>query len=828
MGTLLQDIRYGLRMLAKGPGFTVVAVLTLALGIGANTAVFSFLDRVLLRSLPVKKPHELVKVKFTLDGGGTDDSFNYPLYVSYRDESQVFSGLIAYWGDWVNLRIDDSMEQVMGMAVSGDYFSVLGVKPVLGRAFLAEEDQTPGAHPVTVISHGLWQRRFGGDPAVIGKTISLDDRPLTIVGVAPREFTGTFVGVGCAAYVPLGTWAYMKGFPLDNRGYTWLYLLGRLKPGVSREQAQANLRVLAEQISKAEPLNTHTEIIISDGSQGSNMWLHEGWWLPVALVQVTTALVLLVACANVANMLLARGMTRQKEIAIRRALGAGRGGIVRQLLVESSLLAMLSGACGVLLAHWLSMALRSALTVASVPNMPVGVDGRILVFGLLGSLGSVLVFGLAPALQVSRPNVMSMLKDGSEVITVLARRSNLRNLLVVGQVALSVIVLALGALCVRSLGKLRVADPGFDAARVLGVSVDFERGPVRDTDAGQFFADLRERVATFPGVQAVSLAASIPLSTRGRNKTGVEHIDNFQMPPEQEYLSLDYGLVSPGYFQTLGVPLLRGRDFSAQDGPDAPKVMIVNEVFAHRYWPNHDPIGKRVTFRGEVREVIGVVKAVKLHSIREAPIPLMFWPLVQPMKRTSTKQIKPVMLIRTAGDPQATVSLVRKELELAGLGPAACDVRTLTERAWDLVSTQRMMAGLLNGVGLMGLLFVGTGIFGVMAYEVSRRTREIGVRMALGAQRRNVLRLVLRKGAILTVVGLGLGIGLSSIPMWVLSRLLPEIRMWDEYFLYGVHMWDPLTYAGVALLVALIALAACWLPARRAARIDPMVALRYE
>jgi len=521
-------------------------------------------------------------------------------------------------------------------------------------------------------------------------------------------------------------------------------------------------------------------------------------------------------------------MTRQKEIAIRRALGADRGRIVRQLLVESLLLAMLSGTCGVLLAHWLSMGFRSTLMVARVLNTPVGVDGRILVFGVLGSLGSVLLFGLAPALEVSRPDVMSTLKGGSGIIFVLARRWNLRNLLVVVQIAFSVIVLAFGTLCVRSLGKLRVADPGFDADRVVGVSVDFERGPARGLDAGQFFADLTTRVATFPGVQRVALAANMPLSTRGHNKTGIRHIDDFPMPPEREYISTDFGLVSPGYFQTLGVLLLRGRDFSALDGPGAPKVMIVNEVFARHYWPNQDAIGRHVALYNEVREVIGVVKAAKLYSIQEAPVPMMFWPLAQPMEHPFMKDAKPVMLIRIADNPQAAISLVRKELESAGLGLAACDVRTLTERAWDLVSGQRMMAKLLNGVGLLGLLFVGAGIFAVMAYEVGRRTREIGIRMALGAQRRNVLRWVLRKGAGLTGIGLGLGIGLSFAPMWVLSRLLPEIRTWDAYFLYGVHVWDPLTYAGVALLVTLISLAACWLPARRAAKVDPMVALRYE
>ena len=829
MGTLWQDMRYGFRMVARNPGFTAVVVVTLAVGIGANTAIFSFLDRVLLRPLPVKKPHELVKVEFRVDDGGTDDAFNHPLYASYREETQVFSGLAAYGGDMVNLAVGDSAEQVMGMAVSDNYFSVLGVKPALGRTLLPREDQTPGAHAAAVISDAFWQRRFGGDPAAVGGTIVLDNYPLTVVGVMPPEFTGTVVGVGPAVYVPLGTWAYARGITLENSGYTWLTLLGRLQPGVSRPQAEAALRVLTEQIKSVQPTNTHTEVLLADGSGGTNIWVEEGWWWQLALLQTPAVLVLLVACANVANMLLARGMTRQKEIAIRRAMGARRSVIVRQLLVESMLLAVLSGACGALLAHWLSLGLRSALTVASALNMPVGVDGRILAFALLGSLCSVLFFGLAPALRLSRPQIMPTLKDSSGMVAVLARSWNLRNFLVITQIAVSVIVLALGTLCVRSLGRLRLADPGFDAARVLGVSMERERGSVPGISVAQLSADLKDRIAALPSVQAVSLAGSMPLASQGRNKTGVEHIDGFQKPADQEYISLDYAMVSPGHFQTLGIPLLRGREFSAEDGPGAPRVMIINELMAQRYWPNQNPVGKQVVCCfGDVREVVGVVQTVKLNSIREAPVPMMFWPLAQPMKGVPVGDTKPILLLRTAGDPKAVIPLVRKALDSLGVNPATCRISSLSERAWDLLATQRTIAGLLNVVGLVGLLFVGTGIFALMAFEVGRRTQEIGVRMALGAQWRDVLRLVLLKGAVLTVVGLAVGMGLSCVPMWVLSRLLPEIRMWDAYFLYGVHLWDPLTYAGVALLICLVALVACWLPARRAARIDPMAALRCE
>ena len=815
-------------MLRKSPGFTAAVVLTLALSIGANTAIFGFLDRILLRPLPVKKPHELVMMKFR-SGNYTGDSFVYPFYLDLRSQSdETFSGFMAYSLVIADLSTGDSVREVCGMAVSSDYFSVLGVKPAVGRGFLAGEDRAPGDYPVVVISHELWLRQFHGDPNVLGKTIRLNDYPLTVVGVAPSEFTGTCAGIGPAVYVPLSMWAYIKDISLEKRFYDWLHVLARLKPGVSPEQAQAALRVSAERIYAVRPTNSPTEIIVADGSRGTNIWTDESLWWPFALLQAVTALVLVVACANVANMLLARGTTRQKELAIRRAMGASRVGIVRQLLTESTLLAMLSGVCGVLLAHWLSVTLRSSLTIASATNIPIGVDGRIVIFALLGSLSSVLLFGLVPALQVSRSDPMTALKEGTGVITVLGGRWSLRNFLVIGQVAVSVIVLAFGVLCVRSLGKLRVVDPGFDPAKVIGVSIDFERGPAVGLDAQQFCADLKERISAYPGVQSVSLASQVPLSGGGRNKTSAKRIEDYQIPPDLEYVSWEYANVGPGYFQTLGVPVLQGRDFSLRDGPGAPKVMIVNDLLAQRYWPNQNPIGKRITFVNEVREVVGVVKATRLYSLAEEPVPLSYWPLAQPMESTFVSKSKPVLLIRTDGDPKVVISMVRKELDSAGLSPAVYDVRSVAEQAWDVLLGQRMIAGILNIVGSVGLLFVATGIFSMMAYEVGRRTREIGIRMALGAEWSDVRVLILRKGALLTFAGLGLGIGLSFVPLWFLGLLLPEIRMWDAYFLYGVHVWDPLTYVGVALLVAFVAVAACWLPARRAAKIDPMAALRYE
>jgi predicted permease len=794
--------------------------------------------------LPVEKPGELVKLEYQYQyqhgnhsGVGKDNKFTYPLYVSYRDQSQVFSGLTTYMpfnmSDLSNVRVGDSVERVASLAVSSNYFSVLGIQPVIGRFFLPEEEKGHGAQSVVVISHRLWRRLFACKPDVLGKTISLNNHMLTVIGVTPPEFAGTVATMNPGVYVTLGTLLQIDNFPWDDPGNFSLFCLGRLKPGVSRAQAEAKLLVLTEQINQVDSYRTaYMNFMVMDGSRGTNPVAHEDYyWLVVVLFQTPTMLILLVACANVANILLARGMMRQREIAIRRAMGANRADIIRQLLVESSLLALLSGICGVLLAHWLTLTLRSALPFIQQIGLPVGVDGRILCLTLLGSLGSVFLFGLVPAFQVSRPNVMSVLKDGAGTVTFFARRFSLRNILVVIQVAVSVIVLSFGVLCFLSLRALRVADPGYDHKRVLVVSFDVKDELPVNIDFRELFTHLQERVTSLPGVQTVSLVSGVPLTATGRTRTGTGYVEDFQMPADRDYIPWDYTTVGPGYFQTLGVPLLRGRDFSPQDGPGTSRVMIINELMAQRFWPGQNPIGKRVDVGGGPREVVGVVKAVKFRNIREKPEPLSFWPLGQQLD-TNGKPSQPTdkwdLLIRTQGDHQSLVSLLQGELESAGLTPATYKISTLAERASELHTGQRVITALLSVIGAVGLLFVATGITGVMAFEVSQRTREIGIRMALGAQWKDVLRLVLRKGAILTGIGLGLGLGLSCIPCYILTRLVPDFRFVDEYALYGVHMWDPLTYFCVILLVSFVMLAACYIPARRAAKIDPMEALRYE
>jgi predicted permease len=426
---------------------------------------------------------------------------------------------------------------------------------------------------------------------------------------------------------------------------------------------------------------------------------------------------------------------------------------------------------------------------------------------------------------------MTVLKDGAGAVTLFSRRFNMRNVLVVFQVAFSVIILSFGVLFLLSLRALRVADPGYDSKRVLAVSINLKDESFVNVDFRQLFTHLQERVTSLPGVKAASFASSVPLSGGWNNRTGITYIENFQIPADWDNISWKYTTVGPGYFQTLGVPLLRGRDFSSQDGPGSSRVMIINELMAQRFWPGQDPIGKRVKIGGGMREVVGVVKAVKFSTIREKPEPLSFWPLAQQLDKngmpsTSANNLK--LLIRTQSDQQSLVSFLQAELESAGLTAATYNVSTLAERGDDWSGIQRAITGFLSAIGLVGLLFVATGIAGVMAFEVSQRTREIGIRMALGAEWKDILQFVLRRGAILTGIGLVLGMGLSCIPLWILARLLPIVRLVDEYYLFGVHMWDPLTYICVALIVSVIMLAACWFPARRATKIDPMVALRHE
>lgn len=821
MSALANDIRYALRQMRKNPGFTAVVVLVVALAVGANTAIFNALDQIALRPLPVKKARELVSVQniSVWDGRSVVDGiFNYPTYEAYRDRTDVFSGLAAFSYDDMSLRVDGQSRPIQGMAVSADYFSVLGVTPSLGRAFSPDHEPDPAAAPIAIVSDRFRQEQFGPDADAIGEQVVVNDRSLTIVGVTPAGFTGSVVGWVPDVYVPLGTYIWMRNDNIYRDTFTWLHFLGRLQPGVSRNQARAALTILNENLAASGLNNVRENMRVADGSRGWMAWDAQGFDRPLALFMGAAAFVLVIASLNIANMQLSRALTRQKEIAIRQALGAGRWRVVRQLLVEGLLLALAGGVCGVALAVWLDRVLCALLSRIGSISMIPGLDSRVVLVALGVSLLTGLVFGLAPALRLVRRNVTPTLKDSAGFVGLPGGRWNSHHLLVTFQIAGAVVVLICAGLFVHSTIALNRIDPGYDPRRLLAVSLE---GPTANRpDQRRLLENLHERIRNLPGMEASCLAQLVPLSGSG-NARGVSHIDGVEIP-EPERTSLWYGIVGPGYFRTLNMPLVAGRIFSDRDGPQTPRVMVINDVMAQQYWPDQNPVGKTITFRDDlVVRIIGVVKASRMRSLIEGVRPIAYWPLSQGPDAT------PVLLVRTRGRAQASIPRMREIA--ATLGPnETWNIGTVADRVAARLFPQHAMTIILNAFGLAGLLLCVTGIYGVMAYAVGRQTREIGIRIALGAESHHVIGAIVRRGTLLTAAGLGLGLAISPGVLRLLQSQVLSLREWNPFCLFGVDLFDPVTLALVPLSVLIAALVACYLPARRAARIDPMEALRYE
>ncbi|MDQ3687915.1 MAG: ABC transporter permease [Acidobacteriota bacterium] len=840
MKTIWQDLRYAARTLWKTPGFTVVAVLSLALGIGANTAIFSFVNAVLLRALPVAEPERLAFVF----SGTRAEPYNvapYPDYVDYRERNKVFSDLAAYSNIAVSLNNSEGAEQISGLIVSGNYFDVLGVRARAGRTFLPEEDRTPGSHPVVVIGHGLWQRLFGGDANAVGGRLLLNGQQFTILGVAPAGFDGAEAGQPNDIYVPMMMQAVVRpprsGYSgemnpdlLGRRNAGWLDMVGRLKPGVSFEGAQAEMRVLAKQLEDAYPdTNSEETATLFPVTKGDPD--QRGTLLSVAgLMSAVVGLVLLIACANVANLLLARASARRKEISIRLALGAGRWRLIRQLLTESVFLSLVGGAVGLLLAVWLVDVLQSYSPPGNI--FPVAfdfsLDAKVLGFTLLLSLLTGVVFGIAPALQASNPDLVHALKD--ETVTLPsggswgARGFNLRNLLVVAQVALSLVLLISAGLFLRSLGQAQRIDPGFSPHSVLVMPLNINLLRYTKAQGQEFYRQVIERVEAIPGVASATLSRTPPLSGASRQSTvliegrdGPDRAGGSESSGGNPDTGENLTLASPvalKYFETMNIPVLRGRDFTAQDREGTPGVVVINETFARRYFPDQDPLGKRLSVsgaRGPWLEVVGLARDGKYVTLGETPAPMIYQSILQRHETGMT------LLIRTNGDPANFAASVRREVQAVEKNLPTTNIRPMTDLLNNSLFAARMGAVLLGAFGLLALLLAAIGLYGVMSYSVARRTREIGIRMALGARGGDVLRLVLREGMALVGFGvlLGLGVALAA------TRLLVS-------FLYGVSTTDPLTFAGIAVFLTLIALAASFIPARRATKVDPMVALRYE
>ncbi len=839
METLLQDMRFGARTLAKNPGFTLVVTLTLALGIGANTAIFSFVNAVLLRTPPVAEPERLVYVF-----GGTKTSpysvSSYPDYVDYRDRNNVFSDLIAYSPITLSLNSGEQVDTVTGLIVTGNYFDALGVRPRVGRAFMPEEDATPGSHPVAVISHGLWQSRFGADPGVVGRKLLLNGQQFTVVGVVPAEFNGADAGRTSDIYVPMAMQALVRpprgGYSgemnpdlLARRGSRWLDIVGRLKPGVTEEQAQAAVGTVAAQLSQTfQDTNREQVATVSPLAKGDPE--QRGTLLSVAgLLLAVVGLVLLIACANVANLLLARAASRRKEISIRLALGASRWRLVRQLLTESLLLSLLGGAGGLLLGVWLVKTMRTYSPPANF--LPVAfdfsLDGNVLGFTLLLSILTGLLFGIAPALQASKPDLVVSLKDETALVPgASARRFTLRDLLVVAQVALSLVLLISAGLFLRSLRNAQGIDPGFEPRHVMTMPLNINLLRYTKTQGQDFYRQVLERVQALPGVQSATLTRTPPLSGSSRQSTvtfaGREAPEAGSNSESSgggagENVPVNITLASSvalDYFKTLNIPLLRGRDFNAQDREGAPGVVIVNETFARRYFPGQDPLGQRVSLggaQGPWLEVVGLARDGKYVTLGEVPAPFLYQPLAQ------RHESGMVLLLRTSGDPSPLVSAVRAEVHSIEPNLPLTNARLMEELLSTSLYPARMGAILIGVFGLLALLLASVGLYGVMSYSVSRRTREIGIRMALGARGGDVLRLVLRQSMTLVALGVALGLGAA----FAATRLLSG-------FLYGISPTDPAAFIGIAALLAIVSLAACVVPARRAAAVDPLVAFRYE
>jgi predicted permease len=822
MHTLWQDLRYSARLLFKNPGFTLVAVLALALGIGANSTIFSLANSVFLRPLPVSEPNQLVWLF-----NDRERPISFPDYLDYGRQADMFSGILAY--NWVglNLGIAGEAERVEGVLVSANYFDVLGVKVARGRSFLPEEDQVPGAAPVAVISHALWQRHFANDPEVIGKPVVLNGHKFSIVGIAPAGFGGTEEAFPRDIWVPLTMNDQLAGgfiVPngnrslLNDRNTGSFTVMARLKPEVSLQQAQARMDQIAAQLALAYPqtnANRHVFVYAAgNGRPAFRTMLRPVTWILLAIV----ALILLIACANVANLLLARSTARRKEIAVRLALGASRGRLVRQLMTESVLLAFLGGSAGLVLSWWTTNLLMALKPSVPLPiNINVSTDWRVVAFTFLFSLLAGVIFGLFPALQASKPDIVPVLKDESSAFGYRHGLLSLRNALVIAQVAMSLVVLIGAGLFLRSLRNAQSIKPGFDASQVLALSFATGAQGYDENKSRLFYQQLVGRVESIPGVQAASIARSAPLSYLYAPALAAPTIVEGNEPAAGENPPvIGNNAVGLNFFRTLGISLVRGRDFTAEMREGTPAVAIVNETLVRSFLANVDPIGKRlrVMRRGGQAvscEIIGVVRDSKYLSLGEDPAPFIFLPYQQSYSPVMT------LLVRANGDPKNLTAAVRHEIQTLDANLPPFNVVTLSENIDISLFPARFGALLLGGFGVLALVLATVGIYGVMSYSVSKRTHEIGIRMALGAQANNVLRLVVGQGMLLALIGVAVGLAAAL----ALTRVVKNL-------LYGVGATDLATFAAIALLLIAVALLACFLPARRATKVDPLVALRYE
>jgi len=801
METLLRDIRYGVRSLLKRPAFTAVALIALALGIGANTAIFSLVNGVLLRPLPFAEPDRLVWMWGNIRNGGNRASVSPLDFLDYRKQNTTFEHFAASLSVPVpvNLTGTGEPERLTGAAVTGDYFQTLGIQPALGRTFLLE-NETTGRDQVAVISYGLWQKRFAADPSIVNRTVTLDGKTFEVIGVMPRDFNfprATDIWVPMSFDVEPG---------MKQRKAHFLRPIGRLKAGVTMAQAQADTDAIARRLEEQYP----------DTDKGWNLRLVSlrdqlvGNTKPTLFILFgAVGFVLLIACANVANLLLVRAATRQREIALRTALGAGRVRILRQMITESVVLSLVGGGLGVVLAIWGV----DLLVLLSGDNLPptaqVKIDGTVLGFTILISLVTGVLFGLAPALRTMKMNLSEALKEGGRGGSEAPQRNRTRSVLVVAESAIAVILLVGAGLLIRSLLQLQNTNPGFDAKNVLTMRVDLPRQKYATPEkSSEFFAQLQDRIASIPGVETIGMISELPMT--GQPNDMPYYVEGRPPVGPNDGFDDDFRRINKDYFKAMKIPFLRGRNFTDQEVRDGAKVLIVSDLLVQQVFPNENPLGKRLVMAmgGQPFEIVGVVGDVRHRALEVDPAPMMYMPHYD----SGTN-----LVIRTNGNPTSFVGAVRNEIRQMDPDQPVAAVRPMEQWLETSVAAPRYRTTLIALFAVLALVLAATGIYGVMAYSVTQRTHEIGIRMALGARQTDVLKLVVRQGMLLVVIGVALGL----LGAFALTRVMNSL-------LYGVTAKDPLTFVVVAAVLAIVALVACFIPARRATKVDPLVALRYE
>jgi predicted permease len=807
MSALRQNLTYSFRRLSRAPGFVFAVILSIGLGIAANSTIFSMVSRFVLRPAPVGDPATLMALHTTHDGDRCCNSFSWPLYTDVRDQNHSFSGVAAYF-ELVPASIGGSgePERVWGQSATSNFFDVSQIRMYLGRGFLPSEEHVP----VIVLSHRLWQRRFASDPFILGKSIPVSGHTYTVVGVAPPGFRGLDLILDPEFWVPLGNVEQLApSVPSRTaRGFHWIVAVGRLKPGVTQSQASAELATLAQRFAKTYP----------DSDKGGGFRMEPAGSLPprdrstmllfITALSVVVLLVLGIACANVANLLLAQSASRQREMAVRIALGATRVQLLRQMLVESLMLALGGGFFGALLTLWATSALSAFRVPAPVPlDTTVSIDWRVLLYTFVLSVGTGLLFGFGPAWIASRPILASALK-GEDGLVRPGRRLTLRNVLVVAQIVMSLVLLCATGLFLRSLEQAVNIDVGFRSRDVLMLSVDPRVHGYTPERTTQFLEQLRERVAAIPGVVSVAATDSAPLS--GGNRS-----DGFQSKSTGSYQNVELYMATPGYFETMGIPRLAGRDF-AHEAPNGTKVAVVNRAFAEHFFPRENPIGQRVVGGGVTYEIIGVAENIKSRTLGEDTRYVLFRSLAQ-STASDPAFLGYQLVVHFQGNSSTIAGAVRAQIHNLDAGMAVYNAETMQEHLRRALFLPRLAGTLFGIFGFIGLVLAAIGLYGVMSYGVSRRTREIGIRIALGAQLSAVHRLILRQGMVLTVIAMVLGLPAAFALAGVLSS-----------FLYGIRPHDTLTFTVVPIFLAVVALIACWIPARRATRIDPQSALRYE